>query len=103
MPVELDTTIITVIVAFLVGLLTAAASYIIRSRQLKQNDEKTHRELELELNRFREEISNTVKWKKVAHVGKAEKSAKLRAPCQDRHLVHPAGVEANVRDIMPQI
>jgi hypothetical protein len=55
MPIELETTIITVIVAFIVGLLTAATSYIIGSRQLKQNDEKTHRELELELNRFREE------------------------------------------------
>ena len=55
MPIELETTIITVIVAFIVGLLTAAVSYIIGSRQLKQNDEKTHRELELELNRFREE------------------------------------------------
>ena len=55
MPIELETTIITVIVAFIVGLLTSAVSYIIGSRQLKQNDEKNHRELELELNRFREE------------------------------------------------
>ncbi|HZU70742.1 MAG TPA: hypothetical protein VFA09_25940 [Ktedonobacteraceae bacterium] len=55
MPIELETTIITVIVALIVGLLTAAGSYIIGSRQLKQNDEKTHRELELELNRLREE------------------------------------------------
>jgi hypothetical protein len=54
-PIELETTIITVIVALIVGLLTAATTYIIGSRQLKQNDEKTHRELELELNRFREE------------------------------------------------
>ena len=55
MPIELETTIITVIVALIVGLLTSAVSYIIGSRQLKQNDEKNHRELELELNRFREE------------------------------------------------
>lgn len=41
MPVELETTIIAVIVAFIVGLLTSAVSYIIGSRQLKQNDEKT--------------------------------------------------------------
>ena len=55
MPIALETTIITVIVAFIVGLLTAATSYIIGSRQIQQNDEKNHRELELELNRFREE------------------------------------------------
>lgn len=55
MPIELETTIITVIVALIVGLLASAVSYIIGSRQLKQNDEKTHRELELELNRLREE------------------------------------------------
>jgi hypothetical protein len=55
MPIELETTIITVIVALIVGLLTSTVSYIIGSRQLKQNDEKNHRELELELNRFREE------------------------------------------------
>src|SRR6185437_10592841 len=55
MPIEIETTILTVIVAFIVGILTVAVSYIIGSRQLKQNEEKTHRELELELNRFREE------------------------------------------------
>lgn len=55
MPIELETTILTVIVALVVGLLTAAVSYLIGSRQLRQNDEKTRRELELELNRLREE------------------------------------------------
>jgi hypothetical protein len=39
MPIPLETTIITVIVAFIVGLLSAATSYIIGSRQIKQNDE----------------------------------------------------------------
>ena len=55
MPIALETTIITVIVALIVGLLTVATTYIIGSRQLKQNDEKTPRKLELEQNRFREE------------------------------------------------
>ncbi len=55
MPIELETTLITVIVALVVGLLTAAVSYIMGSRQLRQNDEQTRRELELELNRLRDE------------------------------------------------
>lgn len=55
MSIQIETTLITVIVALIVGILTVVGSYVIGSKQLKQNEEKTRKELELELNKFREE------------------------------------------------